>query len=79
VRLDRLIALIGALTVLLSLPIAYMLVYGIFTPIRQLVDAARKMAAGRLDIRLQIKRGDLIGGGANINLGRLRPFNRRYP
>ncbi len=55
------VAAIGGAAVLLSLPVAYGLVYGIFKPIRRLVDATRKMAAGRSDFDLDVDRGDQIG------------------
>jgi signal transduction histidine kinase len=56
-----LVAGIGIVMVLISLPIAYLLVYGIFKPIRQLVDATRKIGAGRLDFEVDVQRDDLIG------------------
>ena len=46
---------------LASLPVAFVLVYGMFKPIRQLVDATRKMAAGRNDFALDTDRRDQIG------------------
>jgi signal transduction histidine kinase len=52
---------VGVAVVLLSLPLAFGLVYSIFRPIRQLVGATRKMASGRLDIKLEIHRDDMIG------------------
>jgi signal transduction histidine kinase len=55
------VAGIGGATVLLSLPVAFALVYGIFKPIRRLVDATRKMAAGRSDFDLDTDRADQIG------------------
>ena len=55
------VAAIGGATVLLSLPVAFVLVYGMFKPIRQLVDATRKMAAGRNDFDLDTDRSDQIG------------------
>jgi signal transduction histidine kinase len=58
---NAVVAGIGGVTVLLSLPVAYILVYGMFKPIRQLVDATRKMAAGRNDFVLDADRGDQIG------------------
>jgi signal transduction histidine kinase len=56
-----LVAGIGVVMVLISLPVAYLLVYSIFTPIRQLVDATRKIGAGRLDFEVEVRRDDLIG------------------
>ena len=58
---NYLVAGIGFIMVLISLPVAYLLVYSIFKPIRQLVDATRKIAAGRLDFEVDVKRDDLIG------------------
>jgi signal transduction histidine kinase len=55
------VAGIGVIMVVLSLPIAYLLVYGIFKPIRQLVDATRKISAGRLDFKVDVDRDDSIG------------------
>ena len=55
------VAAIGGATVLASLPVAFVLVYGMFKPIRQLVDATRKMAAGRNDFTLDTDRRDQIG------------------
>jgi signal transduction histidine kinase len=55
------IAGIGAVVVLFSLPVASLLVYGIFKPIRQLVEATGQLANGQLDIQLDIVRNDLIG------------------
>ncbi len=56
-----LVLCIGAAVVLLSLPIGSLLVYGIFKPIRELVEATKKMSAGRLDIQVETERKDLIG------------------
>jgi signal transduction histidine kinase len=56
-----LVAGIGAIMVLISLPVAYLLVYGIFKPIRQLVDATRKIGAGHLDFDVEVHRDDQIG------------------
>jgi signal transduction histidine kinase len=52
---------IGGVVVLLSLPVAYLLVYSIFKPIRKLVDATRKVAAGRNDFSVDAERNDAIG------------------
>jgi signal transduction histidine kinase len=56
-----LVAGIGVVMVVISLPVAYLIVYGIFKPIRQLVDATRKIGAGRLDFEVDVQRDDLIG------------------
>ena len=58
---DYLVMGIGVAVLLMSLPIAYVLVHGIFAPIRQLVEATQNMAGGRMDVKLDIKRNDLIG------------------
>jgi signal transduction histidine kinase len=58
---DWLVAGIGVAVLLMSLPIAYVLVHGIFAPIRQLVEATQNMAGGRMDVKLDIERNDLIG------------------
>ena len=55
------VAGIGAVTALAMMPVAYVLVYGMFKPIRRLVDATRKMAAGRNDFDLDTGRSDQIG------------------
>jgi signal transduction histidine kinase len=55
------VAGIGVAVVLLSLPVAYLLVFNIFKPIRKLVHATQEMANGKLDIQLDIARDDLIG------------------
>ena len=52
---------IGVVMVVISLPVAYLLVFGIFKPIRQLVDATRRIGAGRVDFKLDVNRHDLIG------------------
>lgn len=56
-----LVAAIGSAVALVSLPLAWLLVYGIFKPIRQLVEATRRISAGRLDTQVEINRDDLIG------------------
>lgn len=52
---------IGCVWVILSLPLAYLLVHRIFFPIRQLVSATNKIAAGELDTQVAIHRPDIIG------------------
>src|SRR6185436_15403081 len=47
--------------VLFSLPLAVGLVHRIFMPIRQLVEATRKITAGNLDTQVAIHRPDVIG------------------
>jgi signal transduction histidine kinase len=55
------IAGVGAVIVLISLPVVALLVFGIFKPIRQLVTATRKFSMGRMDFKVEIDRDDLIG------------------
>jgi len=52
---------IGSLTILAGVPMAYLLVYRVFLPIRQLVLATNKIAAGDLDAHVAIDRPDVIG------------------
>lgn len=52
---------IGCITVLITLPLAYILVHRIFLPIRQLVDATNRIAAGDLQTAVAIDRSDAIG------------------
>ncbi len=55
------IAGVGAVLVLVSMPVASLIVYGIFKPIRRLVTATRRVAMGKLDFKLDGDRNDLIG------------------
>ena len=64
--MNWLVAGIGVVMVLISLPVAYLLVYGIFKPIRQLVDATRKIGAGRLDFEVEVHRDDQIGEAGRL-------------
>lgn len=52
---------IGCLTVIGSLPVAYLLVHHIFQPIRKLVTASRLITRGDLDARVELHRPDAIG------------------
>ncbi|MDP9174274.1 MAG: ATP-binding protein [Planctomycetota bacterium] len=52
---------IGCVMVLLSLPLAYLLVHRIFSPIRQLVHATNCIAAGDLEMQVDGSRADAIG------------------
>ncbi len=52
---------IGCVTVLITLPLSYLLVHRMFLPIRQLVDATNRIAAGDLDTAVAIDRSDAIG------------------
>jgi signal transduction histidine kinase len=56
-----LVALIGAVAVLASLPSMYLLVHRIFAPIRELVAATDRIAAGDLETAVAIDRPDVIG------------------
>ena len=55
------VAGIGATTVGIMVPVAFVFVYGLFKPIRRLVDATRKMAAGRSDFDVDTDRSDQVG------------------
>jgi signal transduction histidine kinase len=55
------VVLIGAVAVLVSLPVMYGLVHRVFLPIRQLVMATEKIAAGDLETQVAIDRSDVIG------------------
>ncbi|MGD0463135.1 MAG: HAMP domain-containing sensor histidine kinase [Tepidisphaeraceae bacterium] len=52
---------IGCVTVLITLPAAYLLVHRLFRPIRQLVEATNRIADGDLDTAVAIDRADAIG------------------
>jgi signal transduction histidine kinase len=52
---------LGAVIVLVSFPAAYLIVHGIFKPIRELVTATRKIALGQLDFKIGVHRDDMIG------------------
>ena len=54
-------ASVGGAILLLSIPTAWMIVRRIFLPIRQLVIAAKRIAAGGLDTRVETLRSDIIG------------------
>jgi signal transduction histidine kinase len=60
-RINYLVVSIGIAVMLLSVPCAYVVVFGIFAPIRQLVGATQQIAGGHLDIQIDIDRSDLIG------------------
>jgi signal transduction histidine kinase len=60
--INLLIAIVGALMVVLSLPLSIGIVYRIFQPIRELVAATRRIAAGDLETRVvAIHRRDVTG------------------
>ncbi len=52
---------IGCVIVMISLPMAYLLVHRIFQPIRELVRVTKKITSGDLDARVAINRTDVIG------------------
>jgi signal transduction histidine kinase len=60
-RLNSMAAGIGCVMMLLSLPLAYILVHRIFGPIRQLVAATNAIAAGDLEMQVDGDRPDAIG------------------
>jgi signal transduction histidine kinase len=60
-RINILAAVLAGTVLLASLPLVYLLVYGTIKPIRQLVAATNKIAAGGYDTRVDVDRGDLIG------------------
>jgi signal transduction histidine kinase len=60
-RINLIVVGIGFVMVLISLPMAYLLVYRVFFPIRQLVDATKKIADGDLEASVAIDRPDVIG------------------
>jgi signal transduction histidine kinase len=70
---------IGCIIGMLSLPMAYALVHRVFLPIRQLVDATNKIAAGDLSVQVAIDRPDMIGmlsRSFNDMVSRVRDANR---
>ena len=52
---------IGCVVILWIVPLAYLLVHRIFLPIRQLVGATNRIAAGDLEAKVAIDRTDAIG------------------
>jgi signal transduction histidine kinase len=60
-RVNYFVIGIGCIWVILAWPLAYVLVHRIFHPIRQLVTATNKIAAGELDTQVAIHRPDIIG------------------
>jgi len=55
------VLLIGAAAAGVSFPLMYWLVHRLFHPIRQLVDAADRIARGDLETRVALNRSDVIG------------------
>jgi signal transduction histidine kinase len=60
-RVNYLAMGIGCVVILGILPLAYLLVHGIFLPIRKLVRATNRIAGGDLDAAVAIDRSDAIG------------------
>lgn len=59
------ILIIGLVTTLLGGAAAYLLATFISSPVKRITDATREVAAGNLDILLEIERNDEIGALAN--------------
>ena len=60
-RINILAGVIAAIVVLVSLPLVYWIIHRIFLPIRQLVAATDKIAAGSYDTQVAVDRSDVIG------------------
>ena len=60
-RVYVILVLVGCVVLLLTFPAIYFIVYRIFLPIRQLVTATQRIAAGDLDAAVAVDRADLIG------------------
>jgi signal transduction histidine kinase len=60
-RINYWAVMLGIFVAVLCLPFSYALVHRIFLPIRQLVGASRRIAAGDLDASVAIDRPDQIG------------------
>jgi signal transduction histidine kinase len=60
-KVGHLLVLIGGVAALFSLPLVYALVHRVFHPIRQLVAATDRIAAGELDAQVAVDRPDVIG------------------
>lgn len=60
-RVNFLAAGIGCMMVLVSFPMAYLLVHRIFTPIRELVAATNRIARDDLETQVAMHRHDAIG------------------
>jgi len=60
--LQREVSVVGALVVLLAIPLGQLLVWRVLAvPIRRLVDATRRLAAGDMSARVHASRNDEIG------------------
>jgi signal transduction histidine kinase len=60
-RIYVILVMVGCVVLLLTFPAIYLIVHRIFSPIRQLVRATERIAAGDLDAAVAIDRPDLIG------------------
>ena len=60
-RINIMVICASCFVVILSLPLAMALVHRVFQPIRQLLDATRKITAGNLETHVAIHRPDVIG------------------
>jgi len=60
-RITYMALIIGCAILTMALPLAFVLVRRIFYPIRQLVDATRRIAGGDLDAQVAVHRPDAIG------------------
>lgn len=60
-QINILVVGIGGIVTVLSLPLAYLLVHRVFVPIRQLVAATNRIAAGDLTTQVAVDRPDIIG------------------
>ena len=67
---------IGCIIVLASLPVAYLLVRRVFLPIRQLVTATQRIAAGAMTVGGAPKRYFLAmsGAGLDASIGQQPPI-----
>jgi signal transduction histidine kinase len=60
-HINHMVMGIGCVAVIVSIPLTYLLVHRIFTPIHELLTVSRKITAGDLDARVSIQRQDVIG------------------
>jgi signal transduction histidine kinase len=60
-RVNYFVTGIACIAILLCLPLAYLMVHRVFLPIRELVSATNRIAAGDLDAAVAIDRMDAIG------------------
>lgn len=60
-RINWMIAGINGIVVILSLPLVYVLVHRVFLPIRELVQATRRITDGDMEAHVAVHRPDVIG------------------